>query len=218
MARLRPTVDLRRRLLRVMAPGEEASCLEVPLPDSGGSSGGGSSSSSTFSIRVCSRTAQVQQSSGGPASAGDGHGIGGIGSGSGSDAEVSAWFSRVLGVPCRLVQLAPAAAAAAAAAAALEGTGTGAEAGGSSGEATAGLPLSFANDSHLLVVGAASLADLRSKSAGMQGEAPDTFAARFRCVDGWEWGEAGLWGRGWLGWGRSGRRSSLHWSLRSAVT
>jgi hypothetical protein len=205
LASLQTAIDLQRRLLLVTAPGE-AQQLEVPLPlglaacplvaGSSGSKGGNpvASSSSgggggpTFSIRVCSRTACVERTA----------------SAAGGDASVAAWFSQVLGVPCRLVQqaaqaegpaaeTAPEAAAAEAvgwapsgAAALKDGAATGeaqqpvAVATSGRGDAWAsGRGRSFANEGQLLVVGAASLADLAARSASAEPAA--AFAQRFRC-------------------------------------
>lgn len=196
-------VDLRRRLLVVTAAGEDRP-LEVPLPEGSGAEaqarprcaqsdrcrgGGGSSSGPAggssqdacssscspgghalgsasapepFSVRICSRTTWVRRSA---ASAG-------------GDAAAAAWFSRVLGTPCRLVQQAsqpsqltqPAADPAAAVAPQQ------AEARAAAGPVGGGR--SFANEGHLLVVGASSLADLASQAGSS--EALDVFCQRFR--------------------------------------
>jgi uncharacterized protein YcbX len=214
LASIQAGIDLQRRLLLVTAPGE-AQQLEVPLPaelaacalDAGSSSSKGSrggspaaassssSGSPTFSIRVCSRTACVERTA----------------SAAGGDASVTAWFSRVVGVPCRLVQQAaraegPAELAAANAEAAgriaastaravahlLPAAGEGQQqpVSGASGRGDAWASSSgrsFANEGQLLVVGAASLADLAARSASAEPAA--AFAQRFRCgeVFGLEW-------------------------------
>ena len=190
LARISACVDLQRRVMLVSAPGEEQP-LHVPLPElvelpgssgrGGGSRDSGSGSSDdagsppgAFSVRVCSRTAWVQRA----------------GSAAGGEAEASAWFSRALGVPCRLVvqqgsgdsdskHAAPAGHAQAGASSSSKGSGGSSRQQGGSTRRGSGQPGgSFANEGQLLVLGAASLADLAARCGSA--EPPDTFAQRFR--------------------------------------
>lgn len=192
LATITATVDLQRGLLVVTAAGAEEP-LEVPLPEGSsaelhacgcsthdgtdlphrGSPHSGSSPE-PFSVRMCSRTTWVRRSA----------------AAAGGDAAAAAWFSRVLGTPCRLVQQAgqqgshsqPAAGhtvqdgATAAAAAATAAAAAGLDSDGLSSSGSR----SFANEAHLLVVSAASLADLASRAGSS--EAPEAFAQRFRWV------------------------------------
>lgn len=239
LASIAARVDRKRRLLVVTAAGEEQA-LEVPLPEggsadalpccgrgslcgsggggdecSGGSSGSPCSPSSCalplasatqaaqpYSVRVCSRTAWVQRSA----------------AATGGDVAAAAWFSRVLGTPCRLVQQAAqpsqtarsggsaatsaeveAGAGARADGSSSSGSGDGGggittSSGDSSGSGTSsGSSRSFANEGHLLVLGTASLADLASRAGSR--EPLQVFAQRFR----WEAAQLGVCGGGWGG-------------------
>jgi uncharacterized protein YcbX len=222
LASVQTSIDLERGCLLASAPGE-ARQLEVPLPSvavpssaaSGGSADIGSIGSirvqgqhsgpvfvnqqpnqqqaaAAYSIRVCRRSARAERAGGG----------------AGGEEEAASWFSRVLGVPCRLMRLvegggrqgsvaaaeAPAPAAAAAVAGATEGAGTAAGAGAAAGiDGQSGVEgftarnavgsstaerQSFANDGQLLVLTAASLADLQARCRSS--EAAATFQQRFR--------------------------------------
>ncbi len=204
LARVTATVDLERRLLVVTAAGE-AEQLEVPLPGASGAqaqpcagssgsctssnctgSGGGSSYSSgnsssssgggrePFSVRVCSRTAWVERSA----------------AATSGDAAASAWFSRVVGTPCRLVQQAQQAQQAQPAeqtqqAGQAQQSAAGAARGRRAGfvdavTSSSSDNRSFANEGHLLLLGAASLADLAHRAGSS--ETADVFAQRFRWV------------------------------------
>lgn len=201
LASISAHVDLERRLLLASAPGEPE-VLQVPLPDArlpwlppkaeaggapeGGSGDGGADlAAAACSVSVCAQTACAQRA----------------GSVAGGEAAAAAWFSRVLDMPCRLVQQAgtlqqhPAKAQQVAATASggqashgrdiaslysRGGSGPGGpriSGGGTHGSGRGG-GSSFANEAQLLVVGAASLADLAARSAS--GEAPEVFAQRFR--------------------------------------
>ena len=212
LARICAKVDLQRGLLVVTAEGERP--LELPLPEEGeaeeaqaGSSSGssgraagalpGSASSSgipgpvlpgssePFSVRVCSRTAWVRRSA----------------DVDGGDAAAAAWFSRVLGMPCRLVQQAPQAGGAGGTAAgpaagaagsdpvdaatsssrgSHSSSGSSSSSGGGRSSISTGSSQrgSFANEGHLLVLSAASLADLAARAGSS--EPPHVFAQRFR--------------------------------------
>lgn len=179
LATISAAVDLQRRRLVVTATGQ-AEPLEVALPEappllqqpssaSDGSSSSGASAcqqqreadacgagaastsagAGVFSVRACARTALARSAA----------------SVAGGSAEVAAWFTRVLGLPCRLVQQAQQQPAR------QDASGGGRRSSGS-----------FANEAQLLVVGAASLADLAARSASA--DTPDLFAQRFRCVGG----------------------------------
>ncbi|KAI3430783.1 hypothetical protein D9Q98_009195 [Chlorella vulgaris] len=223
LASVQTSIDLERGCLLASAPGE-ARQLEVPLTSvavpssaaSGGSADIGSIGSisvhgqhsgpvyvkqqptqqpaaAAYSIRVCRRSARAERAGGG----------------AGGEEEAAAWFSRVLGVPCRLMRLvegagrqgseaaavAPAAAAAAAAGAgARAGAGTAAGVGAAAGiDGQSGVEgftarnavgsstaerQSFANDGQLLVLTAASLADLQARCRS--DEAVAIFQQRFR--------------------------------------
>lgn len=202
LASISARVDLEHRLLLASAPGEPE-VLQVPLPgaplpwlppkaEAGGAPEGGSGdggadlAAAACSVSVCAQTACAQRA----------------GSVAGGEAAAAAWFSRVLCMPCRLVQQAgtlqqhPAKAQQAAATASggqashgqdiaglygSDGSGPGGPrisgGGGTHGSGRGG-GSSFANEAQLLVVGAASLADLAARSAS--GEAPEVFAQRFR--------------------------------------
>lgn len=206
LASICTAIDLERRLLLVSAPGEPQR-LEMPLLDpvggeagpcsSGDSSAGvqqppkGSSSSGvasssgggrgSLSVRVCSRTTWVQRTA----------------TLAGGDAEVAAWFSRVLGVPCRLVQQqqqpcrqeqqqqrggqgSPVAAESAPVADGGPDLGAGSGQPSSTGGSGSSSSRSFANEGQLLVMGAASLADLAVRSGSAEPAA--VFVQRFRCA------------------------------------
>ena len=187
LATITAAVDLHRGQLVVTAAGTEEP-LEVPLPEcsseelpaSGCSTHDGTgsphrgrphsgSSPDLFSVRMCSRTTWVRRSA----------------AAAGGDAAAAAWFSRVLGTPCRLVQQAgqhgSRSGLPAAGPTAHDGTSQAVAAAGfdSAGPPSSGRS-SFANEAHLLVVSAASLADLASRAGSS--EAPEVFAQRFRWV------------------------------------
>ena len=206
LATIRPEVDLQRGVLRVVAatlPGEH---LELPLPalgeaaagaaareeaagqqhadtgtiGSGSGSGSGSSAGqangapgsplSALSITVCSRAACGQASA----------------ATSGDAAEVSRWFERALGVPCRLVQQLHAEgphepSGPSSSSGDNGGSGGSSISSSSSSHSQAGAvtvtamgpqraqqaqqPRSYANEAQLLLLSSASLADLYSRTA-----------------------------------------------------
>lgn len=199
LATISARVDLARGQLLVTAPGEPSE-LQVLLPGAGlpfsqpqaaGEAVSGGSSSghdaklqgASCSVSLCTRSACAPRA----------------GTAAGGEAEAAAWFSRVLGIPCRLVQQAapqlhPSAAQQAALGAPESGQGQVAGLGSTSSSSLGseasrrsssarrgsswGLGGSFANDGQLLVVGAASLEDLASRSASS--ENPEVFVQRFR--------------------------------------
>jgi uncharacterized protein YcbX len=175
LAAVQARVDLGAGVLLVSADGEP-NTLELPLPAAGAEAGGGQPSPaqpSPASVAVCGGVACAARAA----------------AASGGEAAAAAWFSRVLGLPCRLLQLPPdggkgprARAVSSSPAASATGTPERAPRRDGSGGADGGArqPSSFANEGQLLVLSSASLADLRRRCAS--GEQPSVFAQRFRWV------------------------------------